>query len=63
VIRTDRAAGSAVRLAPAPTSTCSGLLALLFAIGTRLASIRDGGTWAFGDAAFGSGCLPYAMRP
>ena len=28
------------------------LLALLFAIGTRLASIRDGGTWAIADAAF-----------
>jgi len=28
------------------------LLALLFAIGTRFASIRDGGTWAIADAAF-----------
>jgi len=28
------------------------LLALLFAIGTRFASIRDGGSWAIADAAF-----------
>jgi hypothetical protein len=28
------------------------LLALLFAIGTRFAALRDGGTWAIADAAF-----------